>query len=146
MYDFNIALGCFGLRIDDFIACGGVENPILQVSTAVYRYNDLMDYLDQCRLFDKAMFDSNAIKHFIFNLQNQFDQLTKPLWTNKKFELYQKFLIDHRHCGLYLKLQMPEESFCEDMIVRVDKPPKISQDVPEKTQIGNGLKLIRGRR
>lgn len=109
MYDFYVVLGCFGLRIDDFVDCPGVENIILKVNTSLVDYNEMMDYFDQCRLFDRPMFDFNAVRHFVFNLQNRYDQATKPLWTAKKFELYQRFVIDHRHCGPYIKLQLPQK-------------------------------------
>lgn len=109
MYDFYVVLGCFGLRIDDFVDCTGVENIILKCNPSLNRYKELMDYLDACRLFDKPLLEFNAIRHFVFNLQDRFDQVTRPLWTPKKFELYQKFVIDHRHCGLIVKLVLPEE-------------------------------------
>lgn len=106
-YDFSIILGCFGLRIDDFVCCASVENIILKVDTSLPNYNEMMDYYDQCRLFDRPMFDTNAIRHLIFNMQDRYHRVIKPLWSAKKFELYQKFLIDHRHCGLYVRLQLP---------------------------------------
>lgn len=110
MYDFYIVLGCFGLNNDDFVSCNSIENTILKVNTSLYRYNDLMDYLDVCRLFDKPLLEFNSIRHFIHNLHDRFDQVAKPLWMPKKFELYQKFVINHRHCGLYIKLTIPEEN------------------------------------
>lgn len=106
-YDFYIILGCFGLRIEDFVCCASVENIILKVDTSLPNYNEMMDYYDQCRLFDRPMFDANAIRHVIFNMQDRYHQVIKPLWSVKKFELYQKFLIDHRHCGLFLRAQLP---------------------------------------
>src|SRR3990167_20378 len=110
MCDFCVVLGCFGLRIDDFVSCSAAENIILNVDTSLTNYNEMMDYFDQCRLFDRPMFDLNAIRHFVFNMQDRYDQVTKPLWSAKKFELYQKFIIEHRHCGLFIRLQLPVQS------------------------------------
>ncbi len=99
-----VVLGCFGRSDDDFVSCAGIENRILLVDSSLYRYDDIMDYLDQCRLFDRVLLDYNAVRHFIFNLGEKFDQPTRRLWSEKKFELYQKFAIDHKHCGLFVKL------------------------------------------
>lgn len=109
MYDFYVLLGCFGLVTDEFTSCSSIENVILKVNTSLPDYNGMMDYFDQCRLFDRPLFDLNAVRHFIFNLQDRYNLLTRPLWSVKKFDLYQKFIIDHRHCGVYVKLKFPED-------------------------------------
>lgn len=106
MYDFYVLLGCFGLITDEFTCCAGVENIILKVNTSLPDYNEMMNYFDQCRLFDRPMFDLNAVRHFIFNIQDRYNLITRPIWSPKKFELYQKFVIDHRHCGVYVKLSL----------------------------------------
>lgn len=138
--ELHLVLGCFGRRDDDFINCLGIENKILLLTPILFKYSDLMDYLDGCRLFDRPMFDVNAIRHVIFNLRDKFDQPTSRLWSEKKFNLYQKFLIDHRHCGLYIKLVLviPELE---------ESPPK---DLEKITIVGTSeenrnLRLIKGR-
>lgn len=142
--ELYIVLGCFGRRDDDFICCAGIENRILQVEGNLYLYNELMDYLDNCRLFDKPMFDYNAIRHFIFNLRDNFDQPMRRLWSEKKFELYQKFTIDHRHCGLYVKLSLINPQYEEPPV----EPKGIfisgskHSDTSDKIQ---KLRVIRGR-
>lgn len=155
MYDFYVTLGCFGLRTDDFISCGGVENTILKVNPKIVNYNEMMDYFDQCRLFDKAMFDLNSIRHFVHNLNERFDQVARPLWTPKKYELYQKFIIEHRHCGLILKLTLPEESVVEpeeplyvsNKGSEVGKPPLLEDAITTPPPLHkNNLRLLRGRR
>lgn len=65
-----------------------------------------MNYLDSCRLFDRQLLDYNAIRGFIHNLYNKFDQPTRKLWSEKQFRLYQKFVIDHKDCGLFIKLDV----------------------------------------
>lgn len=141
MYDFFIVLGCFGLTIDNFVDCPGTENIILKCNSSLNKYNEMMDYLDTCRLFDKPLLEFNAIRHFIHNLQDRFDQIDKPLWLPKKFELYQKFVIDHRHCGLFIKLVLPQVKGEE--INKPEEPVviKSSSNVPI-----NKLRLIKGKK
>ena len=147
MYDFYVVLGCFGLRIDDFVSCAGIENTILKVNNSLYNYKEMIEYFDCCRLFDRPMFDLNAIRHFIFNMNDRYDQVTKPLWTAKKFELYQKFVIDHRHCGLFVKLELPEDKIVtaeDESQKKVVMPHAVSS---VKSSLPDGkLRLVRGRR
>ncbi len=138
-----IIMGCFGRRDDDFISCAGVENPILEVESNLYQYEEMMAYLDLCRLFDKPMFDYNSLRHFIFNLREKFDQPMKRLWSEKKFELYQKFIIDHRHCGLYIKLASLSK---DNLILPNEKKILIpAENKQEKIQIKPQI-LTRNRR
>lgn len=150
MYDFYVVLGCFGLKSDDFVSCGSVENIILKVNASVVNYNNMIDYFDQCRLFDKPMFDINGIRHVVFNLQDRYDQLTKPLWSQKRFELYQKFIIDHRYCGLFLKLSLPdaqdEHKFSPEEIIKIEKPEKLENEIVAPMKSKTNLTLIRGRK
>jgi hypothetical protein len=143
MYDYDVVLGCFGLRQDGFISCGSVQNIILKVGPATHRYDEMTAYFEQCRLFDKPMFELNGIRHFIFNMQNRYDQVMRPIWTQKQFDLYQKFIMDHRFCGLFLRLSLP-----------VEDSGKTSKDVseieiPVKHQAHNlpknGLRLVSGK-
>lgn len=113
MTDLAIVLGCFGFKVDNFISCVGTENNILKVNTSLTDYNGMMDYFDQCCLFDRPMFDINAIRHFVHNMQDRYDQVIKTLWSTKEFELYQKFIIDHKRCGLFIKLRLPVEKVPE---------------------------------
>jgi len=132
MQNLHLILGCFGRRVDDFVSCPGVENTILNITPSINRYNDMMDYFDSCRLFDKPLLEFNAIRHFVYNLQDRYDQINKRLWTNQKFDLYQKFVIDHRHCGLIIRLEVP-----------VKKPEPVNDD--EVLNISSKkFKLIRG--
>lgn len=99
-----IVLGCFGRTDDGFISCSGIENRILYLNKDNRNYNDIMDYLDRCQLFEKMMLDYNAVRHFIFNMLDRFDEPARRLWTEKQFQLYQKFVIDHKGCGLFIRL------------------------------------------
>ena len=102
----NVVLGCFGLRDGEFISCPSVENKILEINECLNDYDGVTEYWDNCRLFDRALFDINAIRHFIFNVRDRFQQPTRRLWSEKQFRLFEKFIINHRLCGLYLKLTL----------------------------------------
>jgi len=105
--ELNIILGCFGRTDDGFISCAGCENIILKLESSHYCYAEIMDYLDSLQLFDRALLNNNAIRHLIFNMQDRFASVSSKLWSEKMFLLYQKFTIDHRDCGLFVKLQLP---------------------------------------
>ena len=142
--ELYIILGCFGRRDDNFISCGGVENRILKIEESLFNYNDLMTYLDTCRLFDRPLFDINTIRNFVFYVRDKFDQPMKRLWSEKRFELYQKFIIDHRHCGLYLKLILVNS----EIIIPEDEPKGIliPGEKTIETMPNHTLKVIRGRK
>lgn len=136
-----LVLGCFGRIEDGFISCGGIQNRILEITDKLYNYVGLLDYLDNCRLFDRPIFDYNAIRNFTSHIQDKFDQPTRKLFSAKQFQLYQKFIIDHRHCDLFIKLvlrtdeviSVPEKSIS----VHIEKEPEIPENEKGK------LKLIR---
>lgn len=106
-----LVLGCFGRSDDGFISCSSCENRILLVHSGLDNYNEIMDYLDNCELFSKAALDFNAIRHILQNMQNKFDQVvsSRHLWSEQKIQLFQKFLLEHKSCGLYLKLLLTQE-------------------------------------
>lgn len=129
--DFYLCLGCFGLTTDSFVSCPGIENPILEASNAIPDYQEMLDYFEQLRLYDRPLFDYNAVRHVVINLQDRYSLGGRPLWMPKKFDLYQKFVINHRHCGVYLKLRLPGE-------IEISAPLEI---VPKKKE--NKLRFIR---
>lgn len=108
---FEIILGCFGKEDGGFISCPSVENTILIVDPLMHKYKELILHLKSFNLFEKRLLDYNAIRHFIFNLQNNFDQITKKIWTERQFLLLQKFTISHKDCGLYIDvIQMENDN------------------------------------
>lgn len=140
----HVVLGCFGWRDDDFVSCAGSENRILNIEDNLTHYNQLMDYMDSCRLFDKPIFDYNAVRHFLFNVRDRFDQPTKRIWSEKKFGLLEKFTIEHRKCGLYLKLllinpelESPEPADDKKIFI----PGSENQSQPKISK----LRVVRGR-
>jgi hypothetical protein len=105
-----IVLGCFGRTDDDFVSCSGIENRILLVDESLYFFEEIMNYIDRCQLFDKVMLEYNAIRHFIHNMYDNFDQPFRKLWSEKQYRLYQKFVIDHRDCGLFIRLDFADKT------------------------------------
>jgi hypothetical protein len=137
-----LTLGCFGRSDDGFVSCSSCENIILEINKNLDSYNDIMNYLDSCKMFDKPLFDFNAIKSVIQNLQSRFDQISvgKRLWSEKELQLFQKFVLVHKDCGLILKLSVDKkEVILKDIIVNSTKS-KVSTPTP------NIYKQIRGRR
>lgn len=102
----HIHLGCFGRKDDDFIICPSIENKIYTLNSEFPYYSQIMDYLDNCRLFDLPLSDFNAIRNFMAMFRNKFEIPLKPMWVERKYLNYQKFIVDHRNCGLYLKLTL----------------------------------------
>lgn len=107
--DLHVVLGCYGRRTDNFVSCMSVKNRILKVDVTLEHYDEMMDYFEGCRLFEKAMFDFNAVRNFLQSMQNRFNQVTKPLWSKKDIDLYQNFVITHRACGVYIWLELVEK-------------------------------------
>lgn len=109
--ELYLVLGCFGRKDDNFVSCLGAENRILKINTSLNGYDQIMDYLEGCKLFDKQLFDANGVRNVISYLQNKFDQGIKRLWSEKEFTLFQKFILDHKLCGIYLKLILINTEF-----------------------------------
>ena len=147
----HLVLGCFGLTNSfpngtAFVSCRGVENRILRVSEALDFYEEMMLYIESVRLLDKPLFDMNAIRHFIHNMQDRYDQKFKRLWPESSYHLFERFILSHKSCGIYVKLvlvdpeqeeQVPQEP--EKILVH-GGPELKTQETPPN------LKLIRGRR
>jgi hypothetical protein len=79
-----LILGCFGHIDDGFINCRSCENRILLLSPELAHYNEILDYFDNCGLFDKPIFDINAIRNILRTMQDKFEQVKKRLWHEKK--------------------------------------------------------------
>jgi len=142
-----LILGCFGRKDGDFVSCPSCENKILKIDSKIEHYNEMMDYFETCRLFDKPMFEYNAIAHFIKNMRDRFDQVNKRLWSEATYHIFQNFFHTHRTCGLYIKLILinDEETLLNEkhdekgiFIKAIDNqkkhPPKLN------------LRLLRGKR
>ena len=151
MAQLYLLLGCFGRNDDGFVSCAGCENKILRVESRLDKYNEMMDYFENCHLFDRPVFEYSAIAHFIKNMQDRYDQVAvgKRLWSEKNYILYQKFLAEHRLCGLYIKLGLFEEGTPEktpfvEKSIRINAKKEEPEDQPKILPKLN-LKLIRSR-
>lgn len=107
-------------------------------------------YLESLRLFDKPLFDINAIRHMLFNMQDKYDQKIKRLWTEQQFQLYEKFMLTHKMCGIYVKLVVNSSKEelkpinDEKVLVQAVKPIKNSISSQNRDELKKKL-LIRGR-
>lgn len=100
----HIIMGCYGFKDDDFVCCPGIENIIFSFDKSAYSYKEIMNYLDNCKMFDKPLYDYNAIRNFLTRFKQKFENPLSPIWVERKYNIYQKFAIDHKNCGLFLKL------------------------------------------
>lgn len=101
-----IILGCFGRTENNFVLCPSIKNKILKLDERLVYFHDIMNYLDNNKLFDRSLLDINAINNFIYHMQDRYDQKIKRLWTDQQFHLNERFIQMHRHCGLYIKLTL----------------------------------------
>lgn len=130
-----VTLGCFG-RIDDgFVSCSACKSRILLVHQNLYSYNELMDYFDTCNLFDRPLFNFNTVKSFINNMQHKFykTSIGQSLWLEKEMQLFGKFIVMHRDCGLFIKL----ESICSDI---KEEPVQLEEPTVFITSVSNQKK------
>lgn len=141
MNKLYVNLGCFGRVDNGFISCAGIENAILNVHERVDHYNDMMDYFDNCRLFDKPLFEYSAIRNFLHNMNEKFDQpsIGRPLWTPKEYHLFESFVVNHRNCGTYIKLSLEKKDIkIEEKSVPITATSKKTVEAPRVN-----LKLLR---
>lgn len=100
----HIIMGCYGYKDDDFVFCSGIENSIFSFDSSHISYKEIMNYLDNCKLFDKPLYDYNAVRNFLSRFKQKFEGPLSPVWVERKYNLYQKFAVEHKNCGLILKL------------------------------------------
>ena len=99
-----LVLGCYGRTEDGFVLCPSAENRILKLDETLESYEDIVNYIDSVRLFDKPLLDNNAIRHFIYNLQDRYNQKIRRLWSEREYHLLERFVNMHKPCGLYVRL------------------------------------------
>lgn len=106
--ELYIVLGCFGRSDDGFISCGGLRNRILHLHPSDPNYTAIMDFLDGMQLFDRLMLDFNAVRRFVYNMQERFSYSTQKLWSEKMYHIYEKFIISHKDCGVFIDLELAQ--------------------------------------
>lgn len=105
-----------------------------------------MDYFEGVRLFDKPLFDLNAVRHFLHNMQDRYDQGFKRLWPEKKYNLFERFVISHKGCGTYIKLIIIDTAM-ENPQQQNEPERKLVKATSESEQKEfPKLRVIRGRR
>ena len=108
-----------------------------------------MDYLEACRLFDRPIFEYSTIAHFIKNMQDRYDQIAvgRRLWSEKQYNLYLKFIAEHKLCGCYVKLALLDQNTVEKLTPE-EKGVIIKAQKNEELKINPkvNLKLIKFRR
>ncbi len=141
-----LVLGCFGRRESDFIHCTSVSNRILNVKESLVYYDEIMDYFEAVRLFDKPMFDMNAVRRFVHNMQDRYDQKINRLWTEEEYQRYEKFIVGHKACGIYVHLVVSTE----EMEDSHEESPKLGDTFIKANDISSvkqpNLTIVRGRR
>lgn len=149
MGELYLILGCFGRNDDGFVSCSSCENKILNVNARLDKYNEIMDYLEACRLFDRPIFEYSTIAHFIKNMQDRYDQIAvgRRLWSEKQYNLYLKFIAEHKLCGCYVKLALLDQNTVEKLTPE-EKGVIIKAQKNEELKINPkvNLKLIKFRR
>lgn len=101
-----LILGCFGREEDGFVLCPSCENKILKIDDGLDDFTSLIEFFNSCQLFDRPSSDYNAIKNILQLLEGRFFRGKYKLWSQKELDSIQKFIIMHKTCGLFLKLEM----------------------------------------
>jgi hypothetical protein len=110
-----LILGCYGRTENEFVLCPSINNRILKIDDTLIHIDEIMDYFDSIKLFDRPLLDNNSINHLIYNLQDRFDQKIKRLWTDHQYNLIERFMHMHKPCGLYSQLILVEEELVENI-------------------------------
>ena len=108
-----LVLGCYGRKEDSFTLCPSAENRILKLDDSLVYIDEIWDYLEAVKLLDKPVINLNAIRNIVFRMQDEYDQKIKKLWSEKEFNMIERFINMHKQCGLYMKL-----------VTAVDEEPK----------------------
>ena len=100
-----LVIGCWGREKHNFVSCPGVKNEILDLTKNTDRNIKIKDYLDSnFKLFDRPLYSN--IHTAIWNVQEKFGEIGNPVIDKEKFKYIEEFCIDHRKCGLYLRLEL----------------------------------------
>lgn len=104
-----LILGCWGRERVGFIACPSIFNEILDLTKNSERNIKIKDYLDShFKLFDRPLY--NNVHTAVWNIQEKFSEKGNSVFPEEKFRYIEEFCIDHAKCGLYLRLELKEDS------------------------------------
>jgi len=141
-----LVLGCFGRVDDNFVSCAGTCNKILLISEDLEHYDQIITYLDNIKMFDKPILDTNAVRNIIYKFQNDYLQNFRKIWSEKFFRLYENFLISHKACGIYLQLVLDSDNEQIEIIEENPVMARVEDPNHKETAPPPNLKVIRGRR
>jgi hypothetical protein len=141
-----LTLGCYGRTENEFVLCPSINNRILKIDDTLININEIMDYFDSIKLFDRPLLDNNSINHLIYNLQDRFDQRIKRLWTDHQYNLIERFMHMHKPCGLYAQLILVEEDLIENSPKEDIQISFVSSFNTEKKERKSNIAAIRTRK
>lgn len=130
-----ISLGCFGNKDDDFVICPSIKNNIYALYSDNIFYEDIMAFLDKCKLFDNPHYDFNTIKNFLSIFKGKFFSPLQLSWNERKYKNYVKFCVDHKDCGLILQLLPVTEKLSENTLNQPSSQKEDEIFLPEKNKI-----------
>jgi len=101
-------LGCWGRKDEGLVLCSGISNPILDITDATEMNAEIVNYLDKnLQMFDRPLY--NNVHTAVFNIQSKFSMAGNPVFKDKYFKLLEQFCIQHKSCGLFLRLVLVEK-------------------------------------
>ncbi len=119
-----LTLGCYGREEDKFVLCPSCSNRILLLEDSLENIEEIWAYLEAIQLLDRPMINLNAIRNTVYRMQEKYDQKFKKLWSEKDFNIIERFIHMHKPCGLYLKLEVSDNEPALDLI-KVEQPIQI---------------------
>lgn len=103
-YDLYVVLGCGGKIINNFVLCNKTENIVVDLSLDNID-NNIVSFIDNaCNLFNRPLTDTNAIVNTLNLLNTRFSIFDENMWS-----LIQMWIIQHKRCGIYLRLYLKDE-------------------------------------
>lgn len=106
----HLILGCNGsIGLNGFVCCNKLSNTILTITPNFENINEMLIYFKSLNLHIYPLKDYNAVRRVLFNLNEKFPQNFKPIWDEKYFHQLEEFTINHKKCGIYLKIIQPKQ-------------------------------------
>lgn len=102
-----LVLGCWGQKEGHITLCNGIKNDILDITSSTEQNISIGQYLDNVyKLCEKPIYKN--IHTALWNIQEKFSLVGKPVFNDKFFKQLEDFCIRHNRCGLYLSLELRE--------------------------------------
>ena len=102
-------LGCWGQELEGLVFCPSIKNVILDITEKTERNKIISDYLDSnFNLFDKPLYYN--VHTAVYGLNGILDNQIEKLFSENLFKCIEGFCIVHAKCGLFLRLELKENS------------------------------------